>query len=137
MFTGRIRRGPWMQKLVLAVLLFFSWGICTFGNTNTPGNQKVFVGYLFRQPSKINFNLYTHICHAFVTADENGNIHTNRNVPSRELTSEAHQSGVKVILSVGGWGWDKQFAAIVSKPDSENRYVNAVLDLVVTYDYDG
>jgi chitinase len=119
------------------LLLLFLSGPSALAASGETNSSNVFVGYLFRQSAKTNFNLYTHICHAFITADENGNVQTNRNVPSRELTHEAHRSNVKVILSLGGWGWDKQFAGIVSKPESEDRYVNAILEIVDTYDYDG
>jgi chitinase len=102
-----------------------------------PPRDKVFVGYLYGQPRNINFKLYTHLCHAFLVADGEGKIRESRNVPSRELAAEAHKAGVKVLLSLGGWGWDKQFASIVSKPEAEERYVKAVLDLVDGFDYDG
>jgi chitinase len=101
------------------------------------GTEKVFVGYLYGQPRNINFRLYTHICHAFLVADAQGNIEKTRNVPSRELTTEAHKAGVKVLLSLGGWGWDEQFAAIVSKPEAEDRYVKSVMEIVDGSDYDG
>ena len=91
---------------------------------------KVFVGYVYRQPQKMNFGLYTHLCHAFVVADEDGTIRPNRSCPSRELVADAHQAGVRVLISLGGWGWDKQFAAIVSKPEAEDRYVKSVLSLI-------
>jgi chitinase len=97
----------------------------------------VFVGYVFRRPEKINFSLYTHLCHAFIVADEDGTIRPNRSCPSRELVADAHQANVRVLISLGGWGWDKQFAAIVSKPESEDRYVMAVMTIVDEYDYDG
>jgi chitinase len=98
---------------------------------------KVFVGYLYGHPRHTNFRLYTHLCHAFLVADAEGNVRTDRNVPSRDLTAEAHQAGVKVLLSLGGWGWDKQFASIVSKPEAEDRYVKSVIDVVRDNDYDG
>jgi chitinase len=44
---------------------------------------------------------------------------------------------VKVLLSLGGWGWDKQFAAIVSQMEAEDRYVSPVLTIVDQYDDDG
>ncbi len=47
------------------------------------------------------------------------------------------QAGVKVLLSLGGWGWDDQFASIVSKPEAEDRYVKSVIDVVRDNDYDG
>ena len=95
------------------------------------------MGYLFGQPRDIHFQLYTHICHAFLVADGEGKVRTGRNVPSRDLTSKAHQAGVKVLVSLGGWGWDKQFAAIVSKPEAEDRYVKSVMAIVDDNDYDG
>ena len=99
--------------------------------------DKVFVGYLFGQPRNIHFPLYTHICHAFLVADGEGKVQPGRTVPSRELTSKAHQAGVKVLVSLGGWGWDKQFASIVSKPEAEDRYVKSVMAIVDENDYDG
>src|SRR5262245_35833497 len=74
--------------------------------------DKVFVGYLFGEPREPNFRLYTHICHAFLVADGDGNVRQGRSVPSRQLTATAHGAGVKVLLSLGGWGWDRQFASI-------------------------
>jgi chitinase len=99
--------------------------------------DKVFVGYLFGPPRAINFRLYTHIFHAFLVADGDGNVQKRGTVPSRELTADAHKAGVKVVLSLGGWGWDRQFASIVSKPEAEDRYVEAVMAAVDDNDYDG
>jgi chitinase len=120
-----------------AVLAGFCLQSSSLAGPEENGTDKVFVGYLFGRPRKINFRLYTHLCHAFLLADEEGKLQQARNVPSRELTGEAHKAGVKVILSVGGWGWDKQFASIVAKPDAEDRYVKAVMEIVDEFDYDG
>jgi chitinase len=98
---------------------------------------KVFVGYLFGSPRDLNFKLYTHLCHAFLTADGDGNLNKGRRVPDPELVAKAHQAGVEVLLSLGGWGWDEQFAAITSKPQSEDRYVESVLRIIDDSDYDG
>ena len=76
------------------------------------GADCVFVGYLFGHPRNINFRLYTHLFHAFLVADGEGNVRRGRGVPSKDLTDEAHKAGVKVVLSLGGWGWDQQFASI-------------------------
>jgi chitinase len=123
------------------LLSAFLWGVLCCGSTvgasEGQDHGKVFVGYLFRQPRKINYSLYTHLCHAFLVADEEGNVDTKRGVPSRAVTDEAHKAGVQVILSLGGWGWDRQFASIVSKPEAEDRYVKAVMGIVNTFDYDG
>jgi chitinase len=102
-----------------------------------PARDKVFVGYLYGAPRDINFRLYTHICHAFIVADGDGTIRPGRDVPSRALTADAHEAGVKVLVSLGGWGWDEQFASIVSVPEAEDRYAKAVLGIVADFDYDG
>ncbi len=99
--------------------------------------DKVFVGYLYGPPRDLKFPLYTHLCHAFLTPEDAGNVKRDRNVPSRDLTSNAHKNGVKVLVSLGGWGWDKQFAALVSKSESEDRFVKDVMEIVDEFDYDG
>jgi chitinase len=127
------------QWLVLSAspLLGFSAHAFALPGTQTREPDKVFVGYVYRQPKKINFHLYTHLCHAFVVADEDGKIRQSKSCPSRPLVADAHKAGVKVLISLGGWGWDKQFAAIVSKAEAEERYVKGVMAIVDEYDYDG
>ena len=44
-------------------------------------SDKVFVGYLYGQPRDINFRLYTHLCHAFLVADGDGNLREVGNRP--------------------------------------------------------
>jgi chitinase len=119
----------------IAMILLFS--VFMPGVSDARDKEKVFVGYLFRQPSKINYRLYTHLCHAFLVADEDGNVRKSQTVPSRSLTEEAHRAGVKVLISLGGWGWDRQFASIVARPEAEDRYLKAVLNIVDTFEYDG
>ena len=124
------------MKVHFKILVVVIYGLTALAQ-ETNGIDKVFVGYVYRSTSNINFELYTHLCHAFVTADENGVVRSNRNVPSRELTTQAHRARVKVLLSLGGWGWDRQFAAMVSKPEAEDRYVKTVMETVDGFDYDG
>jgi chitinase len=127
--------GRWI--LAAAMLIGAQATDRSLADSNDGAPAKVFVGYVYQQPQKINYSLYTHLCHAFVVADEDGKIRPGRSCPSQQLVADAHQAGVKVILSLGGWGWDKQFTAIVSKSASEDRYVDAVMAIVDKYDYDG
>jgi chitinase len=99
--------------------------------------DKVFVGYLYGPTAGVDYALYTHVCHAFVTADADGRVRPNDRVPSRDVAAAAHKAGCRVLLSLGGWGWDQQFAAIVKSPEAEDRYVEEVLRLVDEFDYDG
>jgi chitinase len=129
-----LARWTFFSALIVAELCAASAANAAPGEKN---ENKVFVGYLFGPPRDIKFQLYTHICHAFLVADADGQVRTGRNVPSRELTAKAHQAGVKVLVSLGGWGWDSQFASIVSKPEAEDRYFKTVMAIVDENDYDG
>jgi chitinase len=124
-----------------AAALVIGFAVCGFALPATPAREKepakVFVGYVYQQPKKINFHLYTHLCHAFVVADADGKVRPSKTCPSRALVADAHKAGVKILLSLGGWGWDKQFAAIVSDAQAEDRYAKSVLAIVEEYDYDG
>lgn len=51
--------------------------------------------------------------------------------------AEAHRHGVEVLLSLGGWGHDAAFAALVLDPAAETRFLEAVLALVEEFGYDG
>jgi chitinase len=125
------------MTLIATLVIGLSRPLDAAAEENKSANDKVLVGYVFRRPEKINFGLYTHLCHAFLVPNEDGTIRPNRSCPSRELVADAHQADVRVLISLGGWGWDKQFAAIVSKPEAEDRFVAAVMDIVDQYDYDG
>ena len=98
---------------------------------------KVCVGYLYGRADDLNYDIYTHLCHAFLTADADGTIHTPRGTTGRELTAEAHEHGVAVLVSLGGWGWDEQFAAIAADESIRAKYVDSVMQVVDSGDYDG
>ncbi|AMV39548.1 glycoside hydrolase family 18 protein [Planctomyces sp. SH-PL62] len=124
-------------SITAAVLASLTLFLSPTSRGEEPKREKVFVGYLFGPPKDLNYALYTHICHAFVTAGGDGRLNPNRSVPSRAVTTEAHAAGVKVLVSLGGWGWDDQFREIVADPKAEARYVEAVVKLVDEFDYDG
>ena len=42
-----------------------------------------------------------------------------------------------MLVSLGGWGWDRQFAGIVADPEAETRYVDEVIAIIDRADYDG
>jgi chitinase len=130
----------WLGRCVLVVVMIVASMLAGRPSGAAPGakpKDKVFVGYLFGSVRGIDYRLYTHICHAFQTADADGKLRKERNVPSPTLTTEAHKAGVKVLVSLGGWGWDQQFASIVARPEAEDRYVKGVMQLVENADYDG
>lgn len=130
------RTKPPKFPVLLAAICLLAGAISAVAE-ETARTDKVFVGYVYRRPEQINFKLYTHLCHAFVVADEDGVIRSNRSCPSRELVADAHAAKVQVLISLGGWGWDKQFAAMTTKTEAEDRYVQGVMKIVDEYGYDG
>ncbi|RKY44164.1 MAG: hypothetical protein DRP88_08560, partial [Candidatus Neomarinimicrobiota bacterium] len=70
------------------------------------GQDRVVVGYYpawmrYRLPAtSIRFENLTHICHAFVWPDENGNLISYPDFGYSELVECAHDEDVKVLVSV-------------------------------------
>lgn len=135
------------KRTLTAVTLFLLLLLAACGpkaaRTSLPAaapTEPVFLGYLPAgavDVPAIDFSLYTHLCHAFILSDNEGNLLDTPGIPDRELTRAAHEAGVKVILSLGGWGSDEAFAALTADPSSRQRYIDAVMDLVDRHDYDG
>ncbi len=89
-------------------------------------------------PDKINYKLYTHICHAFMLADADGNLKSEGNMPSADLTTRAHAAGVKVLISIGGEDSGKNFFnAMCRNAKATDHFVNGVIDVMVKDRYDG
>jgi len=126
------------RRMILFVLgIAFGAERAAFAAEDTEPVEPVFVGYLYGQPEGLDFGLYTHLFHAFIVAEADGTIRPTKGVPDADLARRAHDAGVEIVLSLGGWGWDDEFAAIVSNPEAEDRYVATVLQLVEDHDYDG
>lgn len=88
-------------------------------------------------PASINYSQFTHLCHAFVTADTSGTVKTEGNLPSRELTQHAHKAGVKVLLSLGGMDSGNYFGTMCKDPVAYRRFIDGVMALVIDNGYDG
>lgn len=54
------------------------------------------------EPERLDFTLYTHICHAFAYFDKEGALRFPDAARTRKLINAAHAKGVAVLLSVGG-----------------------------------
>ncbi|MBT3279180.1 MAG: glycoside hydrolase family 18 protein [Phycisphaerales bacterium] len=87
---------------------------------------------------------YTHVYHAFLRSDNNGNLLLNAaSTPTASFAQTAakfvahvHKGGAYAMLSLGG-GMDKSFHVFTPNAVKRRRYVNAVLAVVQKYGYDG
>jgi GH18 family chitinase len=44
---------------------------------------------------------------------------------------------VRVLISVGGWGWDAEFEALAADPAARERFVQGLVDFVAAHNLDG
>jgi len=114
------------------VCLFFS------GCVQTPRFRVV--GYTIAgiNVGSIQYDKLTHINYAFLTPNKDGTFAPIGNPAElREIVEKAHAVGVKVLLSVGGWGWNDEFEALASDPTSRTSFVSGLVDLIKEFKLDG
>ena len=56
---------------------------------------------------------------------------------TRSLPYLAHQAGVKVLPSIGGWTCSENFPAISASPTKRQTFVTHCINLIQTYHFDG
>jgi chitinase len=80
----------------------------------------------------------THINYAFALPQADGTLHSIANPWKLESYVEtAHAHGARVLISVGGWGWDDEFEELAADDASRTTLVREVVALVTEYDLDG
>jgi GH18 family chitinase len=80
----------------------------------------------------------THLNYAFALPQPDGTLLDLANPWKLDAyVQTAHAHGVKVLISVGGWGWDAEFEQLAATPESRGRFVEAVTGLVTEHGLDG
>ncbi|HXE42408.1 MAG TPA: glycosyl hydrolase family 18 protein, partial [Candidatus Baltobacteraceae bacterium] len=90
--------------------------------------------------SGIQFSKVTHINYAFLLPNSNGSLQTIDNASKlQSLVTSAHNAGVKVCISVGGWndGNDSAFVSIAGNSSYRTTFVNNIVNFINQYDLDG
>ena len=119
----------------------------TGGETVVTGNTKV-VGYFTDWTSGsvdevVQFDKLTHINYAFLIPMEDGNVRPiDQPEKLKELVAKAHNNGVKVLISVGGWSYqnaelDPVFVKLAADDTSRENLVNNIVKFVNEYNLDG
>ena len=85
----------------------------------------------------IDFSVVTHVNNAFAWPDENANIQSHSNMFNISNAQTIHSQGAKFLISLGGWGNDVGFEAIVSSPILRNDLINNLIVICDNYGYDG
>ena len=90
--------------------------------------------------SGIQFSKVTHVNYAFLLPNSNGSLQTIDNASKlQSLVTAAHNAGVKVSISVGGWnnGDDSAFVSIAGNSSYRTTFVNNLVNFVNQYNLDG
>ena len=86
----------------------------------------------------IPYDKLTHINYSFLTPKADGTFNPiNNGWKLKQIAETADQHGVKVSISVGGWGWDAQFEELAAEPESRTAFVQNLKAFVDEYQLDG
>jgi chitinase len=110
--------------------------------TNSVEGKPIVLGYYpswptGTNPAAIRYELFTHLCHAFVEATTEGLVRVSGNLPSRELVDQAHTADVKVLVSVGGADSGTYLGDVATDALRRRRFVHELVNLVENSGYDG
>lgn len=84
--------------------------------------------------SQIQFDKLTHINYAFILPRADGTINNIKNPwKLKEVVKPAQAHNVKVLISVGGWGWDVEFEALAAGPETRATFVAGLRSFVDEY----
>ena len=96
--------------------------------------NKVVLGYYVSSKkaefdhTKIAYKNLTHIAHAFAWPDSSGNLVVPAGFLYPALNAAAHASGVKMIVSLGGWGNCGGFPGMSSTAANRARFIGQLVD---------
>jgi chitinase len=137
-----------MGILFLVVVLVALAAVACQKSGTTPEPQptpltKVVIGYypswsrdVFSH-SKVSYKNLTHIAHAFAWPDSSGNLVVPADYLYPELNATAHQNGVKMIMSLGGWGNCAGFPGMTATSGTRSNFIGQVVSFCTANGYDG
>ena len=137
-----VRWGSWLLALMLAVTIL--------GGCQKEERVKKFklIGYMpnwysLQVLETAPIERYTHINYAFAIPDKDGKILA---LPSadfaKRLIEIAHENGVKVLISLGGWSYngielEPTFVAATETSEKCEALANNIVEVAVQYGFDG
>jgi GH18 family chitinase len=139
------------KAFLLVFLITFLCG-CNMTNSNTPAPATAtststpqppefrVIAYVTDAvtPAQIQYDKLTHINFAFLLPNEDGTFQKLTNPwKVEEIVRRAHEQNVKVLISVGGWGWDVQFENMAANPGTRIAFVQNLVNVVNEYKLDG
>lgn len=132
-----------MKKLLTIAFILLSTQIELFSTNSIDSDKKIIAAYypfynkIFYTHNDIDFESITYLCHAFIKPDSSGNLIVDDNFLYPELNEEAHNNGVQVLVSVGGWGNHNSFSSMAADSTSRQNFINKLTEFCLEYNYDG
>lgn len=88
--------------------------------------------------SLIPYDQLTHINYSFLTPNADGTFNPINNAwKLQQIVATGHARNVKVLIAVGGWGWDAQFEEMAASPESRSAFVQNLTAFIDGYQLDG
>ncbi|HVP91557.1 MAG TPA: glycoside hydrolase family 18 protein [Terriglobales bacterium] len=134
---------PVVFLALLAGLALTGCGKSDTGGEPPAGLTKVVIGYYpsWNRASfdhaKVDYKHLTHIANAFAWPDAAGNLIVPSDYLYPELNAAAHANGVKMILSLGGWGNGDGFPGMAATASNRARFIGQVVSFCEANAYDG
>lgn len=125
-----------ISKIAAAALVLFLF-------QQTVSADKLVVGYYpswnksMLPHTAISFQNLTHVAHAFLIPAADGSLSVPGGFLYPELNQAAHQKGVKVIVSIGGWGQSDGFSPMAAETAARHKFVQNLTNFCTTNNYDG
>jgi len=90
--------------------------------------------------SKVSWSKYTHLTYSFAETTTNVNtLDLSGSDPSLlpQFVAEAHQHGVKALVSIGGWTGSRSYSTNVGSAKNRVAFVKTVINFAKKYNLDG
>ncbi|HSA95835.1 MAG TPA: glycoside hydrolase family 18 protein [Acidobacteriota bacterium] len=132
-----------LLSILVALLVVLS--ACSVSSVpETPARpNKVVMGYYpswdkaAYDHTQVPYENLTHIAHAFAWPDADGDLVVPADLLYPALNAAAHAAGVKMILSLGGWGNCAGFPPMAASSVSRTRFIGQLVDFCKANAYDG
>ena len=130
------------SALTTLVIIFFS----LLGNTQSTKHKYAVIGYVggYRglvDTTMVHASKLTIINYAFVNVINNRAFLTNLKTDTINLryllSLKKENPDLKVVISIGGWGWSKNFSDAVLSDTSRRAFVASAIKMVRIYHLDG
>ncbi len=126
---------------IAAIALFLSG--CATLHERPASDRKVVMAYFYggEVAPDMPVELLTHVCYAFANVHEDGMVQLESGKDAANLDKLAalkrKNPQLRILLSVGGWGWSKYFSNAALTPQSRELFCESALALVRAHKLDG